>query len=202
MRCLTKLTLEARPASEFMTNYWAKLSYGQFGFGLNTPRDTSNNPIIPTISQPSNENNWYDPINACVDANAEAIWRAAGSLMTDNNRKRWIPSVVLVQNYSVQAQAVFIGSTRTVAGQEYVIGDNCHIGYDTTFLTSQDIPSIPAGQRVRRYLGVICHELAHNFFEFGDLYGPTGCTGYWDLLGSCSPPGNMSEVSSIAIRIV
>ena len=83
------------PASEFMTNYWAKLSYGQFGFGLNTPRDTSNNPIIPTISQPSNENNWYDPINACVDANAEAIWRAAGSLMTDNNRKRWIPSVVL-----------------------------------------------------------------------------------------------------------
>jgi M6 family metalloprotease-like protein len=190
------------PSSEFMTNYWATLSGGQFGFGLNTPRDASNNPIIPTISQPSNQGNWYEPINACIDANAEAIWRAAGSLMTDNNRKRWIPSVVLVQNYEVHASAVYRGSIRTVAGQEYVIGDNTHIRYDLTFFTSQDIPSIPAGQRVRKLLGVLCHELAHNFFEFEDLYGPSGCTGYWDLFGSCTPPGNMSEVSSVHKELI
>jgi hypothetical protein len=186
--------------SEFMTNYWARLSYGQFGFGINTPRDSSNNPIIPTISQPSSSNDWYQPINACIDANAEAIWRAAGSLMKGS--RRWIPSIVLVQNYRVGASAVFRGSIRQVAGQEYEIGDNCHIQYNTQFSTSSDVPAIPAGQRVRGFLGLLCHELAHNFFEFPDLYGPAGCTGYWDLLGDNSPPGNMSEVSSVHKELI
>ena len=42
--------------------------------------------------------------------------------------------------------------------------------------------------------GTLCHEYAHNFVQYGDLYGPQGCTGYWDLLGDNSPPGRMSEV--------
>src|SRR5690606_25231295 len=41
-----------------------------------------------------------------------------------------------------------------------------------------------------------------NFLEFADLYGPQGCTGYWDLLGDNSPPGRMSEVCSAIKRRV
>ena len=49
----------------------------------------------------------------------------------------------------------------------------------------------------RRFWQTLTHEYAHNFLEFGDLYGPHGSTLYWDLLGDASAPGRMSEVSSV-----
>ena len=46
-----------------------------------------------------------------LDQQAGAIWKAAGSLTLDG--KRWIPSVVLVENYDVGATAAFDSFERT-----------------------------------------------------------------------------------------
>jgi hypothetical protein len=185
--------------SEFLCNYWATLSYGEFGFGLDTPRDASGQPLIPDISLPAGTtaDSWA-PINSCIDANAEAIWRAAGSLQKEG--RRWIPSIVLVQNFEAATVAAWTGSVRRVGNEDYEIGDNIRIRYNIDFVNSSPgttVPAVPPNVRVRDILGTLCHEYAHNFFEFDDLYGPAGCTGYWDLLGDNSPPGNMSEVCSV-----
>lgn len=185
--------------SEFMTNYWARLSYGRFGFGVDTPRDASGTPLIPRVAAPggnaapNGDAGGWDPIvgliNACLDANAGAIWRAAGSLTKDG--RHYIPSVVLVHNYRANMWAWF-GWTRTVAGQEYEIGRFTHISYQDTFI---NLPGVPPNRiRDRESLA---HEYGHNFISFLDLYHPQGCTGYWDLLGDSSPSGRLSEVCSV-----
>jgi hypothetical protein len=80
----------------------------------------------------------------------------------------------------------------TSGGHTYLIGDNTHIRFGLTKWAPDDAP----GKEGRSWWGTLNHEYGHNFLEFGDLYGPQGCTGYWDLLGDNSPPGRMSEVSS------
>jgi hypothetical protein len=126
-------------------------------------------------------------INRWLAYDAEAAWRAAGGLT--KNGTRWIPSVVLVQNYNVVASANYGGFTRTVDGETYRVGDRTHIEYGLGFVSS--------GSQ-RKFWSTLAHEYAHNFLEFGDLYGPPGAAGYYDLLGDrCGAGGRMSEVSSV-----
>lgn len=178
--------------SEFTCNYWKTVSRGNLAFGVNTPRDSQGDPVVPTLSMPSKgANAWGTLIKAAMDANAVRIWQASGSLMLDG--KRWVPSVVLMQNYDVGASAAFGSFEHKVAGVTYVIGDRTHIHPTETKWAPPESPN--AGGR--KWWGTLMHEYAHNFVEFGDLYGPTGCTGYWDLLGDNSPPGRSSEISSV-----
>ncbi len=178
--------------SEFMCNYWRTLSYGHLAFGINTPRASDGTPLIPTVDAPGgNAQDWGGLINACIDANAEAVWRAAGSLTKDG--KRWIPSVVLVQHYWTHASAGFGGYERAIGGNTYLIGDFTHITFDLSFFNFSGVPV----NTVRDFWNTLCHEYTHNFLEFWDFYGPQGCTGYWDMLGNNSPPGRMSEVCSV-----
>jgi hypothetical protein len=174
--------------SEFMANYWSTLSYGRLAFGVNTPRDSSGVPLVPLLN--SNSGDWGGLINEFIDLHAEAIWQASGGLMHET--KRWIPSIVLVQHYPAHASAAFGGYERTVGGVTYLIGDYTHIEYD---LSMASLPGVPHGT-ARNFWGTLSHEYSHNFLEFPDLYGPQGCTGYWDLLGDNTPPGCMSEVCS------
>jgi hypothetical protein len=178
--------------SEFMTNYWSSLSLGKLAFGINTPRQSSalTMPIIKTLS--SQADDWPSLINEYLDLEAESIWKAAGKLMRGN--KRWIPSLVLVENYPSNASAFFGGYDRNVGGIVYEIGDTTHIQYDLRKIVDTVPVIIPNSGRW--FWGTLCHEHSHNFLEFGDLYGPQGCTGYWDLLGDNSFPSVMSEVCS------
>ncbi len=175
--------------SEFMCRYWHTVSYGNFAFGINTPRseDASGklNPMIPSLTT-SNPDDWTGLIKKHLDQTAEQSWEAAGSLLFDG--KRWIPSVVLIQNYKVVASAHFGSIEHTVGGHTYHVGDRTHINYSIEKLSTVD---------ARKRWGTLAHEYAHNFLEFYDLYGPPGATGYWCLLGDNSPPGTMSEISSI-----
>lgn len=181
--------------SEFLRNYWHTLSYGNLAFGLDAPRDASGKPIVPEIQAPGGKSeDWSGLIFKCIDANPEAIWQAAGGLTKDG--KRLIPSVVLVQNYRVSASAHFGPVEHSVGGHTYLIGDRTHIGFSLD-RTETLHPKYADRVGGRVWWGTLCHEYAHNFLEFGDLYGPQGATGYWDLLGDHSPPGVMSEVSSV-----
>ena len=178
--------------SESLCRYWGTLSYGNFAFGLDTPRDGSGNPLIPTITPAGNDAQaWEDMIRKCLDEIAAEAWAASGSLVKDG--KRWIPSVVLVQKYWTHASARFGSYEQIVDGETYLIGDRTHIRWGL----DQWSPTENPGAVGRTWWSTLNHEYAHNFLEFGDLYGPQGCTGYWDLLGDNSPPGRMSEVSSI-----
>lgn len=178
--------------SESLTQYWGALSNGAFAFGLNTPRDGAGKPLIPDIAPPGGDvQAWEELIRRCVKANAQAIWQAAGGLM--KNGKRWIPSLVLVQNYWTHASARFGGYDIDVSGTTYTVGDVTHIRFGLDTYAPPEAP----GKVGRTWWGTLNHEYAHNFLEFWDLYGPSGCTGYWDLLGDNSPPGRMSEVSSL-----
>lgn len=115
--------------SEFMAQYWGTLSYGKLSFGLNTPRDNNGDPIIPTVSKSGvGSGDMWALINLCLDANPEAIWKAAGSLKKDG--KRWIPSVVLVHKYGKSEYADYGGYDRTINGETYRIGDRTHQTYD------------------------------------------------------------------------
>jgi M6 family metalloprotease-like protein len=178
--------------SAFLANYWGHLSYGHFGFGVSTPRDAAGRPLVPTISGSAgnSEPEVRDLMFACLDANAEAAWRAAGSVVRDG--RRFIPSIIVIHNYGGGAWATLWEYSRTVAGVRYDIGRMTHIQYRLAFI---DVAGVPP-DRVRDWWGTLAHEFAHNFLDFGDLYGPQGCTGYWDLLGDNSPSGVMSEVSS------
>ena len=178
--------------SEFLCRYWSTLSRGNLAFGINTPRGQLGDPLIPSFAPPGgNAKDWTGIIKRCIDQNPDAIWQASGSLTKSG--KRWIPSVVLVQNYNVHATAHFGAIEHATGGQTYIIGDRTHLQFGLTEWAPPDAPT----KRGRRWWGTLCHEYAHNFLEFGDLYGPPGCTGYWDLLGDNSPPGRMSEVSSV-----
>ena len=134
---------------------------------------------------------WEDMIRKCLDEIAAEAWAASGSLVKDG--KRWIPSVVLVQKYWTHASARFGSYEQIVDGETYLIGDRTHIRWGL----DQWSPTENPGAVGRTWWSTLNHEYAHNFLEFGDLYGPQGCTGYRDLLGDNSPPGRMSEVSSI-----
>lgn len=177
--------------SQFIHRYWRTLTYGNLAFGVNVARDANNAPIVFEVDAPTHgAQHWEALIEACLDAGAESIWKAAGELVRDG--KRWIPSVVLVQRYWAHASAHFGGFERAVGGRTYVVGDLTHISYNLDRWSPDDAP-----QKVGRgFWGTLCHEYAHNFLEFPDLYGPQGCTGYWDILGDNTPPGRMSEVCS------
>ncbi|MEM6989974.1 MAG: VCBS repeat-containing protein [Myxococcota bacterium] len=178
--------------SEYLCNYWRTVSRGKLAFGLNTPRNTKGQPLVPTLAVPSGgTGDWGALIKAALNVNADQAWKASGSLMLDG--KRWIPSVVLMQNYDVGASAFYGSFDHTVAGVTYTIGDRTHIRATEQKWAPPEAP----GSGGRKWWGTLLHEYAHNFVEFGDLYGPQGCTGYWDLLGDSSPPGRTSELSSI-----
>jgi hypothetical protein len=162
--------------SEFMGKYYQTLSYGNLAFGIETPRDDAGDPLVPTLGSDVDPGDWHQLINRCLDANAEQIWRAAGELTKDGDR--WIPSVALVQNYGNGAHANYGGFTREVDGVTYRVGDRLHVRYGGSWR-------------------VLSHEYAHNFLEFGDLYGPQGSTLFWDILGNAGGSGNMSEASSV-----
>jgi len=178
--------------SESTHEYWRALSYGEFGFGLNTPRNSSGAPLIPQLAVPlGGAKDWGALIRECIKANPVAVWEAAGRLMEGS--KRWIPSVALIQNYNVHASATYGGFDLNAGGDTYHIGDITHIQFSLEEWAPPENPS-----RVgRKWWGTLMHEYAHNFLEFGDLYGPSGCTGYWDILGNSNPPGRYSEVSSV-----
>jgi hypothetical protein len=179
--------------SEFMSRYWKTISYGNLDFGgVDTPRDPDGGPLIPLLV--INPYDWGGIIRACIDANAEEVWEAAGGLLKDG--KRWIPAVVLVQHYWVGATAGFFGFDQVVSGETYYIGDVHHIPYNLAFTDFLDTPEYPDNYG-REIWGTICHEFGHNFMEIWDLYGPQGCTGYWDLLGSNAASGRMSEIFSL-----
>lgn len=183
--------------SDWMRNYWETLSYGNLVFGVDTPRNGNGMPLVPQVPVPDgNAFDWGKLIEACIRANPMAVWEAAGRLKYKGHR--WIPSVFLVQNYWTGASATFWGDTYDIDGHTYIVGDVTHIQYDLGFYNA---PGIPA-DRVRNFWSVLSHEFSHNFLEFWDLYGPAGCTGYWDLLGDNSPPWFPSEVCSVHKRRV
>jgi hypothetical protein len=183
--------------SGFMCRYWKALSYGNLAFGVNTPRNATGDPLVPSVEPfEGDPKNWGKLIRRCIDANPNEVWEAGGSLTKDG--KRWIPSVVLVQRYDVHATAAFGAFEHTTGGNTYIIGDRTHMKYALATWSPAEAPA----KKGRKFWGTLCHEYSHNFLEFGDLYGPSGCTGYWDLLGDNSPPGRMSEVSSaLKVRI-
>jgi hypothetical protein len=189
-----------RPASpslsQFMANYWGTLSYGKMSFGLATP-EAAAGPVIPRLDAPGEDPHHYEGLmRQFLDAHAVPVWRAAGSV--EREGRRFIPSLVLVHRYWSGAWAS-TGWVQEVGRQSYEVGRITHLPYDLAFVGehARVSPSgVPPG-RVRVSWGTLAHEYAHNFLDFGDLYSPSGCTGYWDLLGDNSPPGRMSEVCSV-----
>ncbi len=177
--------------SEYTCRHWHQLSQGAFAFSVNTVRKKNGDPKVLTLDvAPDKVGKWSHIVRVAVDAAAEDMWKAAGKHMLDG--KRWIPSVMLVQNWNVGANAHFAPFERSVGGKTYVVGDEARIRFSTTTHTPKGASS-PAG---RLYWKVLMHEYAHNFLEYGDLYGPQGSVLYWDLLGDASYPGHASEVSS------
>ena len=180
------------PASPKITNfvqdYWRAVSYGHLNFGVAVPRNGAGRPLVPTVDAGAQD--WVELAKRCLEAHPEAIWRAAGGLTKEG--RRWLPSLVVVQHYETHASAWFGGWTQTIGGHEYEVGDITHVRYDLSFAVIG-----PTTTTTRTFWGTLTHEFGHNFLEFGDLYGPQGCTGYWDLLGDNSPPTAMSEISSL-----
>lgn len=176
--------------SEFFESYWSTVSLGRVSFGVDTPRSSSGDPLVPTLD--GDPADWGALINRFLELHAVRVWHAAGRRVRD--RKRLIPSIVLVQRYETHASAGFGGFERNMGGAVYAVGDVTHVGYSLDF---NGDPRLPHANRCRTFWGTLCHEWSHNFLEFADLYGPEGCTGYWDLLGDNSPPGAMSEISSV-----
>lgn len=182
----------ANPASptlsHFVQDYWRAVSYGHLNLGVAVPRGRDGSPLIPTVEVAADD--WVELAKACIAANPVACWEAAGRRTKDG--RRWIPSVVVVQHYATHASAWFSGWRQTVDGVEYEVGDVTHVGYDLSWVTIDGVTTT-----TRNFWATLTHEFGHNFLEFGDLYGPSGCTGYWDLLGDNTPPTRMSEISSV-----
>src|SRR5215831_6874042 len=179
---------EAITTSQFVQNYWSALSYGQFVPSVDANRDAGGNILIPDIAPAGNDGqDWGNIADQIARANAEQIWKAAGSI-TDGS-KRIIPSLVVVQNYDTNASAV-VGDWDdefAVGGQTYHIVHLLHIRYSLS-LNDYKLPNV---------WSTLCHEYSHNFLGGYDLYGGGGGkVGYWDILGDNSPPGHMSETSS------
>lgn len=173
--------------SEFVRKYYDALSYGEHPIsGIEAPRDENGDPKIPTIDVDGDPPGWHATINKVLQEVAADAWEAAGKITVHGTR--WIPSVVLVQNYNVNATANFTGFEITVDGTKYKVGDRTHMQYTTSWYKKT---------RYRSFWERLCHEYSHNFVEFTDLYGPHGAMIYWDMLGDGSSPGNMSDIVSI-----
>ena len=177
---------------EFMYDYWNTLSYGNLRFSIEVARNASGTPIVPTVTPTlGSATDWPNIAEAIIKGNALAVWQAAGSIIKDG--KRFIPSVVLVHKYGGHAWAWFgVWLEFTTGGNTYVVGDFTHVVLELAQTT------LPTGHKVRNsWAHPLCHEYAHNFIEGPDLYGPGGCTGYWDILGDYLAPGLMAESSSL-----
>lgn len=177
---------------DFTYDYWNTLSYGNLRFSIDVVRNGSGVPIVPTISPSLHRADNYPNIaEAIIRNNPEGVWVAGGRVMLDG--KRFIPSVVLVHKYWGHAWAWYgAWLDFNSGGHDYIVGDFTHIVLD---LTHMDL--LPGGYRVRNWGHPLFHEFAHNFIEGGDLYGPGGCTGYWDILGDYLSPGLMAESCSL-----
>jgi M6 family metalloprotease-like protein len=176
--------------SRFISSYWYLMSKGQFACGMDVARD-GGAPIVAEVELEDGKDSgsWPDIIKAIVAQHAHAIWDAAGNREVEG--KRWIPSVVLIQHYDALATAWFGGWEQAVGGKTYLIGDATHVPYKLTKVTA------PNGTILgRETWSLICHEMSHNFLEQDDLYGPSGSTGYWDILGDNLLAGRMPESSS------
>ncbi len=177
------------PVSHFVQDYWRAVSYGHLNLGVAVARDAMGQPLVPELPTTDPQ----DFVRLAMDAlaaNPEAVWRAAGSLVRDG--KRWVPSLIVVQNYDTGASAYFSGWEQTIGGTTYLVGDVTHLRYGLELATVAGTPTT-----CRDFWSTLTHEFGHNFLEFGDLYGPEGCTGYWDLLGDHLAPTRMSEVCSL-----
>ena len=193
-------TPAAIKGSDYIYNYWNRLSSGNVKVRLDTLRQSDGAPLIQTVDMPRNSAgvatpyDWGLIVDTILLDNAAQAWRQAGSFVNPSSGNRLIPSIVAVQRYNVGASTGFSGHTITALdGIKYDIGDVVHIQYDTSWDTTN--PAISPGQ-ARAFWRILIHEFGHNFLEFGDLYGPNGATGYYDLLGDYSYAGETSEVSS------
>lgn len=176
---------------EFTYDYWNTLSYGNLKFSIEVVRDTGNEPIIPSISPTNNDpHNYPDIAEKILRANPEGVWQAGGSVIMDG--KRFIPCVFVVHKYWSGAWAwLNWGLEFNSGGYTYLVGDFTHIPLDLTQT------NITGGYKVRNWAHPLFHEFAHTFIEGPDLYGPGGCTGYWDILGDYLSAGVMSESCSL-----
>lgn len=173
--------------SEYVAQHFGTLSYGDFSFGIDTPRDGNGDPLIPTLS-PSDDDpgQWAELINRAIKANPEAVWEAGGSQMKDG--KRYIPSVVIVRNYGGGASANYGSFTVDAGGKEYLVGDRHNLTYGQL--------GFREGTTARKFWDTLVHEYGHNFLHVSDFYGPEGSYLYWDLFGDASAPGEASEIFS------
>ncbi len=176
--------------TDFIRGYWSALSYGKLDYGVETPRDGQGRPLVPRVEAPGGATDWGGIIDRLMQQYSEEIWQAAGSRMKDG--RRFIPCLALVQNYPTGASATTWPWMRNYGGHDYEIYGLTHIRYSLTFFEDTD-----AQVRGRRFWATLCHELGHNLLRTGDLYSPSGSTGYWDLNGDNLMPGVMSEVSSV-----
>ncbi len=189
--------------SSFVSQYWAQLSYGNFAMGVDYLRNPDGSAFIPDINLADAEGSLADPdlgwallIDRYLEANAEAVWKAAdpnGNGLITEDGKRWIPSVVLVQPYEVGAFANGRVGNKTYGGVDYYLGDRCRLSYFTPIFENDNVTLRDDG---RQYWVTLCHELGHCFLEFGDLYGPAGATYYWDLMGGGGTVHRMPDVFS------
>lgn len=176
---------------DFTYDYWNNLSHGNLRFSIEVVRDASKNPVVPTITPSKLDAHAYPEIaEAIIRNNPEGVWEAGGSIMMDG--KRFIPCVFVVHKYYSGAWAWYSwGLEFTSGGHTYYVNDFTHIPFDLTQM------SLPGGYNPRNWAHPLFHEFAHTFIEGPDLYGPGGCTGYWDILGDYLAPGLMAESCSL-----
>ncbi|MEZ5003071.1 MAG: hypothetical protein R2730_08530 [Chitinophagales bacterium] len=186
--------------SSFMVNYWHQLSNGKYSFGINYPKNADGTAMIYNLdlSRPGKANltmdDFVDLTLLHLKQSADKVWEAAGSLTAPNGR-RWIPSVFLVNRNIGGAFAKFGRYNVKCKGKNYVIGDIHTMRYNFDIYKPDGTLSEEGDKK--GYWSTIAHEFSHNFMEQGDLYGPSGAIGYWDLLGDGCTYGQMSEISSI-----
>lgn len=194
--------------SESTCGYWSTLTYGQVAFGVDTQRNGSGNPIVSTISSSVDPKSRGQVGAAVVAQHPEEIWQAAGSLYRNDageacspsrSRRatchRYVPSVVLIANYDIVASASLDWNhVLQSGGHSYKFAELQIVEYSLATFTPPG-GSAPTGRHV---WGTMHHEWGHNFFNELDIYGPTGCTGYWDLIGDNLGAGVMSDVWSRA----
>src|SRR5262249_59282325 len=174
---------------ELVQKYWSALYYGQFVPSVDANRDAGGNILVPNIAPASNDGqDWGNIADQIARANAEQIWKAAGSI-TDGS-KRIIPSLVVVQNYDTNASAVVgdWGDEFAVGGQTYHIVHLLHIRYSLS-LNDYKLPNV---------WSTLCHEYSHNFLGGYDLYGGGGGKiRHLGLSGDKYPPGQIAPPTSL-----
>ena len=190
--------------SEFTCNYWSALTYGELGFGVDTPRDTNGDPLLLTLADESLLDRRESLAAELFEQAPEAIWQAAGSFYRNDAGDpctpggsttcyRYVPSVAVFANYSYGGSAsINWNHVMEEGGHSYKIGEVYALRHDMTTFTPAGA-SAPTGRII---WNTMQHEWAHNFLDQGDFYGPSGCTGYWDVLGHNHKPSEMSDAWS------